>query len=66
MNNNVSLEIRSIRLDPKYLYETTWVDYGELAINKAKVMDFKPLNSNSSLKKRKDEKFTTREYQILL
>jgi hypothetical protein len=56
------IEIRSIRLDAKYLYETTWVDHGELIINKTKVMEFKPLNSNSSLKKRKDEKFTTRDY----
>lgn len=62
MNNNVSIEIRSIRMEQKYLYETTWVDHGELYINKTKVLDFKPLNSNSSLKKRKDEKYTSREY----
>jgi hypothetical protein len=30
-------------------------------VNGKKMQDFKPLQSNSSLKKRKDEKFTTRE-----
>jgi hypothetical protein len=34
-------------------------------MNSTRVYDFKPLVSNSSLKKRKDEKFTTGDFTIL-
>ena len=40
------------------MYEITYPDFGELYVNTTKVLDFKPLLSNSSLKKRKDEKYT--------
>lgn len=39
--------------------EPTWPDIGELTLNGRRVFEFKPLQCNSSLKKRKDEKFTT-------
>ena len=47
--------MRSIRLDAKYMNEITWPDFCEILINQQRVAEFKPLKSNSSLKKRKDE-----------
>lgn len=57
----IGVEIKSIKLEGKYLNEQTWMDSGDLYLNSKKVMDFKPLQINSALKKRKDEKFFTRE-----
>ena len=48
--------MRSIRIDGKTLYETTWPDLGEISVNDKKFTDLKPLQTNSSLKKRKDDK----------
>ena len=55
----IGIEIRCIRIDGKdikTLYETTWPDLGEILINDKKLLELKPLQQNSSLKKRKDEK----------
>ncbi|KRX04649.1 Zinc finger, FYVE/PHD-type [Pseudocohnilembus persalinus] len=60
-----NLEIRCIRVDIKHLYETTWPDFGEMKLNDQLLYDFKPLQMNSSLKKRKDEKYTIRDLQYL-
>jgi len=60
-NQNVGIEIRSIRLNSKEMYETTWIDYGEIFLNNSKIHDLSPLNVSISLKKRKDEKIFTRE-----
>ncbi len=54
-SNKYQLEVRCIRLDGKNNYELTWPDYGYIKFNEAKLLDFKPLVSNSSLKRRKDE-----------
>jgi len=52
--------VRCIKLDGKInSEEPTWPDIGELTLNGKKIFDFKPLQNNSALKKRKDEKFTT-------
>ena len=52
------IEIRSIRVDAKYMYESTWPDFCEIYLNSFKIHEFKPLKSNSSLKKRKDDPLT--------
>jgi E3 SUMO-protein ligase PIAS1 len=55
-----AVEVRCIKLDGKAnAEEPTWPDIGELQLNGRKVFEFQPLQVNSSLKKRKDEKFTT-------
>jgi hypothetical protein len=55
-----SVEVRCIKLDGKIgSEESTWPDIGELSMNGRRVIEFKPLPNNSSLKKRRDEKFTT-------
>jgi len=53
-----AVEVRSIKLEDKS-HEQCWPNTGEMRINYKKVMEFKPLQQNSSLKKRKDEKFFT-------
>lgn len=59
-----AVEVRCIKLDGKTgSEEPTWPDIGELQLNAKKVVEFKPLQSNSSLKKRKDEKYTTADVQ---
>ena len=55
------IEIKCLKLEGKYLSEHTWLDCGDLYFNGRKIMDFKPLQINSALKKRKDEKFFIRE-----
>lgn len=58
-NNEYCVEVRCIRIDgTKNIYETTWPDYGCLRMNNEIVLELKPLQNNSSLKKRKDEKHT--------
>lgn len=53
------MEVRCIRIDgTKNIYETTWPDFGVMKLNNESVHEFKPLQNNSSLKKRKDEKLT--------
>jgi len=57
---NIGIEIRSLKLDGKGNYEQTLPDSGTLRFNNSIVKEFKPLHQNSSLKKRKDEKFFSR------
>lgn len=45
--------------------DITWIDHGEMVLNDWKVMEFKPLQNNSSLVKRKDEKFFIHDTQYL-
>lgn len=53
------IEVRCIRIDgTKNIYETTWPDLGIMKLNNETILEFKPLQSNSSLKKRKDEKLS--------
>lgn len=47
------------------MYEITWPDAGELIINNNKVLEFKPLVLNSSLKKRKDDKYFTNDLALI-
>lgn len=60
-----SVEVRCVRVDGKHLYEPTWPDYAEFHLNGKKLNEFKPLQSNSSLKKRKDEKYSINEANLL-
>lgn len=54
--------MRCLRFDGKDgLDEITWPDKGRLSFNKENVANFKPMSVNTSLKKRKDEKFTTNQ-----
>jgi hypothetical protein len=54
------IEIRCVRVDGKDgLDEITWPDKGCLLFNKQSVASFKPMTMHTSLKKRRDEKFTT-------
>nr|APW83395.1 micronuclear isoform [Tetrahymena thermophila] len=58
-HSEYSVEIRCIRIDgTKNIYETTWPDFGNLRMNNEVILELKPLQNNSSLKKRKDEKHT--------
>jgi hypothetical protein len=43
------------------LDEPTWPDYGEILVNGTRVMDFKALAQNTSLKKRKDAVYVLKE-----
>lgn len=54
-NPRYQIEARCVRLDGKNNYELTWPDYGYVKLNESKLLDFKPLINNSSLKRRKDE-----------
>lgn len=56
----IGVEVRCIRLEEKS-HEITWPHMGELIMNQYRYLELKPLQQNSSLKKRKDEKFFTRE-----
>lgn len=47
------------------MYEITWPDIGELIVNNMRVLEFKPLVLNSSLKKRKDEKYFTNDLNLI-
>lgn len=59
---DIFLEIRSIRLDEDYKYETSWMDYSSISINDIIILESNPLALNSCLKKRKDEKITIKQY----
>ena len=59
-NGYLALEVRAIKLEDKS-HEQCWPHNGELVLNQYKYLEFKPLQQNSSLKKRKDEKFVTSE-----
>lgn len=37
------------------MHETTWPDFCEISLNQQKLAELKPLKTNSSLKKRKDD-----------
>ena len=63
-NMNYAVEIRSIKLEDKN-HEQCWPNSGELRLNYKKVLEFKPLQQNSSLKKRKDEKFFTNDIDFV-
>jgi len=60
---NYCVEVRSIRLEDKN-HEQCWPNSGELILNQQKQAEFRPLQQNSSLKKRKDEKFFTKEVHL--
>ncbi len=47
------------------MYETSWPDLGEMEMNDHKLLEFKPLQNNSSLKKRKDEKYYLRDPKLI-
>lgn len=59
-HETIGVEVRCIRLEEKS-HEQTWPHSGELILNQYKYLEFKPLQQNSSLKKRKDEKFFSRD-----
>ena len=58
INNHLDdeIEIRCIKLDGIHFFEQTWPDKCEVYINDSLIKEFRPLNPNSSLKKRRDEK----------
>lgn len=62
-NENIGLEIRCMRLEEKSI-EPTWPYQGELHLNGRKEFELKPLASNSSLKKRRDEKYFTQRVNL--
>lgn len=64
-NESYQIEFRGIRIEGKYLYEITWPDLGELLFNEQKILEWKPLQNNSALKKRKDDKLPFRECQFI-
>ena len=51
------IEIRCIKLDGQHFFEQTWPDKMVLNVNGKMAKEVKPMHTNSSLKKRKDEKF---------
>jgi hypothetical protein len=61
-NQNLGIEIRCVKLDNEHFHEQTWPDKCTIKINNRIVKILKPLNQNSSLKKRRDEKFFTRNH----
>ena len=61
-NEDVFVELRSLRLDENYKYENSWFDYGTVSMNEMIVSELNPLLLNSCLKKRKDEKITIKQY----
>jgi len=63
---NHSVELRCVRLDgSKNMNETTWPDSGECVLNSHRLKEFTPLQQNSSLKKRKDEKLVLKDVSLL-
>lgn len=44
-----------MKFNSKNRYEISWPDCGNLSVNRVKISEFKPLNSNSPLKRRNDE-----------
>ena len=57
---SVGVEIRSLKLDGRHFFEQTWPDKAVMRVNNNPIKEFKPLHQNSSLKKRRDEKFFNR------
>ena len=55
MNRNFSVEVRCAKLHNKSRYEITWPDNCTVYLGKHKLQDFKPLMTNSPLKRRNDE-----------
>jgi len=55
-NDTIGVEVRMIRLENRS-HEHCWPHQGALEMNNTKMIEFKPLQHNSSLKKRKDERF---------
>ena len=55
------LEIRCINVSRPFLYEYTWPDGVELLLNHQKVGQFKALTKISSLNKRRDQAFITKD-----
>lgn len=63
---NNAVELRCIRLDgTKNMYETTWPDSAECILNGHRLKEFTPLQQNSSLKKRKDERLLLKDVSLL-
>ena len=58
-NGRFGVEVRCVMING-ICHEQTWPDAGDLYINGVRVRQFNPLVANSSLHKRKDEKFFTR------
>lgn len=58
---NLGVVVKCLKIDGKNNNEHAWLDSGDLYLNNSKILDFKPLPNNSALKKRKDEKFFTRD-----
>ena len=56
---NTGIEVRCVMVNG-IIHDQTWPDAGELYFNNVKVKSYQPLNANSSLKKRKDEKYFTK------
>lgn len=54
------MEIRCLKLDGKSFFEQTWPDKMGLKVNGKLVKEAKALHQNSSLKKRRDEKYLAR------
>ena len=59
-NQDFAVEIRCLKLDGKNFFEQTWPDKMTLKVNGKLVKDVKALHHNSSLKKRRDEKYLAR------
>jgi hypothetical protein len=59
-NPKIGVEIRTLKLNGKYFYQQTWPDKCSLRVNGKIVKEVEPLNQNSSLKKRRDQKLFNR------
>ena len=54
------VEIRTLKLDGEHFYEQTWPDKCSIWLNGKVLKEIDPLNQNSSLKKRRDQKIFNR------
>lgn len=51
---SLNIEARCVKFNSKNKYEISWPDNASVSIGKNKVYDFKPLMTNSPLKRRAD------------
>lgn len=58
----VGIEIRTLKLDGEHFYDQTWPDKCCIRLNGKIVKEIEPLNQNSSLKKRRDQKYFMRHH----
>lgn len=56
----VGVEIRTLKLNGEHFYQQTWPDKCCIRVNGKIVKEIEPLNQNSSLKKRRDQKLFNR------